>query len=355
MTKPIFLTLQRGDHIYCLRLGLPHLALGLSLSLVLAISLSISRPFEEDNGLAESKWRIAALQSELEKSVSQNGVTADLLHTGLKQAFARLARVDAQEAILQSMNSMGLSADQPLQMLDQQLSQVERHHITRLQEATSQRVAQTHLIEGALQQAGLQVMDPPDNMSKAQGGPFLPLTDAVSEKFADEWSRAEPHIIRHASLTSVLPFLPLRAPLAGPMEMSSGFGARMDPFHGRAAWHTGIDLRQDVGSDVLATASGTVIAVGRNGAYGLTVDVDHGHGLVTRYAHLSRALVREGQTVQANMPLGRSGASGRTTGAHLHYELRINGEPTNPVRLLKAGQMIAPLLNANSRASETAQ
>lgn len=354
MTKPIFLTLQRGDNLFCLRLGMPHLALAASVA-ILTGTWFMPEPPADPQTLTESKWRIAALQSELEKSVSQHGVTSELLNTRLADALHRLARIDAQENALQSLEAKPMVADQRLRDLDKRLSRIERKQITRLQEATHERVTETRAIEGALKQAGLQVVDPPDDAKSAQGGPFIPLSEAVSAPFAKEWARAEPLFARHASLTSLLPTLPLRPPLAGPMEVTSGFGARMDPFHGRAAWHTGIDFRQEVGSDVLAAAAGTVTTVARNGAYGLMVDIDHGNGLSTRYAHLSRSLVREGEIVQAQTAIGRSGASGRTTGAHLHYELRINGEPTNPARLIKAGQMISGLLNTSSQMGDAAQ
>ncbi len=350
MTKPVFLTLQRGEQLIYLRLGLPHLALALSLA-VLAAGLAWPQHDTDAQGLTQTKWRLAALQSELEKSVSQNGVTRELLHTRLTEVLSRLKKLDAQETALTSLET----PEHRLSDLDQRITRIERQQMRRLQDLTDARAVESRQIEGAMQMAGLQLSPAPNEAAPAQGGPFIPLSDAFSGPFAQEWTRAEPMLARHAMLSAALPNLPLRAPLLGAIDVSSGFGARMDPFHGRAAWHTGIDLRQDKGSDVLSAAAGTVTAVGWNGAYGLMVDVDHGNGLVTRYAHLSRALVREGDVVKPQAALGRSGATGRTTGAHLHYELRINGEPIDPTRLLKAGQSIASLLNGVSQIGEPAQ
>lgn len=350
MTKPLFLTLQRGDRVMCLRLGLPHLALALSL-VALAAGLASPEPADDQHTLNQTKWRIAALQSELEKAVSQQSVTSELLHTRVADAFNRLARLDAQETALGALEPTA----NRMTDLDQRLTQIERKQVRRLQDMTQARADETRQIESALRMAGVQLAPVPGDTTPAQGGPFIPLSRAFSGPFGTELARAEPVLARHATLSAALPALPLRPPLLGPIEMTSGFGARMDPFHGRAAWHTGIDLRQDTGSDVLAAAAGTVTSVGWNGAYGLMVDVDHGNGLVTRYAHLSRALVREGDVVKPQAALGRSGASGRTTGAHLHYELRMNGEPIDPNRMIKAGQSIASLLNGASQIGEPAQ
>ncbi len=350
MTKPIFLTLQRGERLVCLRLGLPHLALALSFA-VLAVGIAWPQQDADQQDTNQIKWRIAALQSELEKLVSQNGMTGELLHTRLAEALNRLKKLDAQETALTSLES----SEHRLRDLDQRITRVERQHLRRLQDLSDARASKSRQIEGALQMAGIQLSPAPSEATTAQGGPFIPLSEAFSGPFAHEWTRAEPLLARHAMLSAALPNLPLRAPLLGPMDVSSGFGARMDPFHGRAAWHTGIDLRQDKGADVLSAAAGTVTIVGWNGAYGLMVDIDHGNGLVTRYAHLSRALVNEGDVVKPQATLGRSGATGRTTGAHLHYELRINGEPVDPTRLLKAGQSIASLLNSASQIGDPAQ
>ena len=112
---------------------------------------------------------------------------------------------------------------------------------------------------------------------------------------------------------------------------------RPDPFLGRMAMHTGLDMRDAYGSIVHATAAGVVESAGYNGGYGNMVDIDHGNGVVTRYAHLSGILVQEGQTIRVGEPIGKLGSSGRSTGPHLHYEVRINDEPVDPTRFLKAG------------------
>ena len=149
------------------------------------------------------------------------------------------------------------------------------------------------------------------------------------------------HVANADKLRRIANRLPLRKPLAGDPEITSGYGSRVDPFNGRLASHTGIDFRQAWGSPVRAAAAGTVISAGHNGGYGNMVDIDHGNGVISRYAHLSAVIVKSGQTVSTGTVLGRLGSTGRSTGPHLHYEVRYNDQPLDPRRFLAAGQKLA--------------
>jgi murein DD-endopeptidase MepM/ murein hydrolase activator NlpD len=132
--------------------------------------------------------------------------------------------------------------------------------------------------------------------------------------------------------------LPLLAPLAR-YRIASDFGPRRDPVTGRQARHQGIDLAAPARAQVLSTAPGVVVTASWEGAYGRMVEVDHGFGLKTRYGHLAQTLVRPGQAVRAGDPLGVIGSSGRSTGRHLHYEVRVKGRPVDPMRFLQAGRL----------------
>jgi murein DD-endopeptidase MepM/ murein hydrolase activator NlpD len=116
--------------------------------------------------------------------------------------------------------------------------------------------------------------------------------------------------------------------------LSATFGQRQDPFTGSLAQHTGIDISADKGRPVFATAAGTVVSAGWNGDYGTMVVIDHGFGIVTRYGHLSGCAVQAGARVDRNQVIGYVGATGRATGPHLHYEMLVNGQLTNPLRFL---------------------
>ena len=130
-------------------------------------------------------------------------------------------------------------------------------------------------------------------------------------------------------------FLPSYAPVDA-VQYTSNFGNRIDPFTGLHSFHEGIDFHGDKGTAVLAAASGKVITAEAHPAYGNMVEIDHGNGLVSRYAHASRLLVKEGDLVVRGQKIAEIGSTGRSTGPHLHFEVRLNGTPQNPARCLRA-------------------
>lgn len=120
--------------------------------------------------------------------------------------------------------------------------------------------------------------------------------------------------------------------------IASSFGWRIDPFNGMLAMHDGLDFPVDVGTPVFAAAGGVVTYAGPHPQYGFLVEIDHGNDFTTRYAHLSRALVRQGEVVQRGSKIAESGSTGRATGPHLHFEVRYRGVAQNPVRFLQAAK-----------------
>ena len=161
--------------------------------------------------------------------------------------------------------------------------------------------------------------------------------DPSDPAFGQALTRVARDIAEADRLRALMPFVPLRMPLSGDPSITSPFGYRPDPFLGRLALHPGVDLTEAWGAEIHATAAGRVTHAGPMGGYGIMVEIDHGNGLATRYAHLSRALVDEGQEVAQGTVLGKMGSSGRSTGPHLHYEVRVDGEPVDPERYLRAG------------------
>jgi len=119
-----------------------------------------------------------------------------------------------------------------------------------------------------------------------------------------------------------------------PGWLSSPYGNRRDPFTGGADFHPGLDISADYGQPVKATADGTILVAERSGSYGNLVEIDHGYGIVTRYGHLSRFGAVAGQQVHRGDVIGYVGSTGRSTSAHLHYEILLNGKLTNPLKLL---------------------
>ncbi|QHG86102.1 peptidoglycan DD-metalloendopeptidase family protein [Xanthomonas sp. NCPPB 1638] len=127
--------------------------------------------------------------------------------------------------------------------------------------------------------------------------------------------------------------VPSRMPIRN-TYITSGFGGRADPFDGGSAFHKGVDFHANVGDPVLSVADGVVSYAGVRGGYGNVVDVDHGNGYVTRYAHNSRLVVKVGDLVRAGQQVAKAGSSGRSTGAHVHFEVWANGRVVNPRKFL---------------------
>jgi murein DD-endopeptidase MepM/ murein hydrolase activator NlpD len=179
----------------------------------------------------------------------------------------------------------------------------------------------------------------------ATGGPFVPLRlprDATN--FERQLYRVNVARSGYERLARVLTSVPIRKPMSGEIDLSSGFGVRTDPFLGRPAMHTGLDFRGDIGTPVRATATGTIESAGRSGGYGNMVEINHGNGLSTRYGHLSKIDVKVGQHVKIGQIIGHVGSTGRSTGPHLHYETRINGEAVDPQKFLRAGLRVRSAL-----------
>lgn len=156
------------------------------------------------------------------------------------------------------------------------------------------------------------------------------LTNKVDER-TDQLSVLQSLLIQSSATLKFLPNLP-------PIHdgwFSSNFGYRIDPFSGQKTYHEGIDFPALVGTPILAAASGKVIHAEWHREYGKMIDIDHGNGLVSRYAHASALDVHEGDLVVRGQPIGLVGTTGRSTGPHLHFEVRLNGAPQNPVRFLQ--------------------
>lgn len=154
---------------------------------------------------------------------------------------------------------------------------------------------------------------------------------ALGERQADVLTLIESHLFEKR-LDALL--MPSTHPVDGPI--GSGFGFRSDPFTGRPALHTGLDFPADPGTPIVAAAGGVVLSAGPHPQYGLLVELDHGNGLVTRYAHTSRMLVKQGDLVKRGQRIAEVGNTGRSTGPHLHFEVLVEGVQQNPARFLQA-------------------
>lgn len=179
------------------------------------------------------------------------------------------------------------------------------------------------------------------------GGPLIEAKDPralaavldVDEEFAARIHRAASDMSDMRSLSSAAQRLPFNRPTANP-ALSSSYGVRFDPFTHRPAFHSGLDFPGAFYTPIMATAPGVVSFTGVRSGYGNTVEIDHGGGFKTRYAHLQGVAVRVGQRVVIGQRVGAMGSTGRSTGPHLHYEVWVNGRAQNPNRFLKAGEYV---------------
>ncbi|MEM7170603.1 MAG: peptidoglycan DD-metalloendopeptidase family protein [Pseudomonadota bacterium] len=176
-----------------------------------------------------------------------------------------------------------------------------------------------------------------------RGGPFIA---ADPYETLDHWLGTDKSVAlldarfdRWAHLREVMAALPLAPPLEQ-FRITSSFGTRVDPVNGRQARHDGMDFAAPFKSSIYATAAGTVTFAGWRGHYGKIVEIDHGHGLKTVYGHLNSILVKTGDYVESHQKIGLLGSSGRSTGPHIHYEVRFKGQPLDPAKFLTAGKYV---------------
>ncbi|MEY4159908.1 MAG: hypothetical protein RLZZ136_529 [Pseudomonadota bacterium] len=165
--------------------------------------------------------------------------------------------------------------------------------------------------------------------SRAMGGPFIALATSADGSIDPRFQRLGASLARMESLQRGLTGLPNVLP-ASFDYISSGFGYRTDPFTRSGSFHPGLDFKGPIGAPIYAAAQGRVSFVGRRSGYGNCVEVDHGNGLITRYAHMSGFRTHAGKAVAAGEVIGAIGSTGRSTGPHLHFEVRINDQPVNP-------------------------
>jgi murein DD-endopeptidase MepM/ murein hydrolase activator NlpD len=262
------------------------------------------------------------------------------------RAGERTSALPADDLDQRALAELGDAANNPevaaptrLSLIAHSLDRMEKRQLTALGQIASAADSTISRLRSVMDEAGINAerLTPPPTAGGV-GGPYIPVkVDKDAPAFDKAVSNVERSLVIEDRLRREVPFVPVRRPLIGEAEVSSPFGYRPDPFLGRPALHPGVDLVQAYGSSVKATGAGKVVHAGPMGGYGNMVEIDHGNGLATRYGHMSEILVEEGQQVTAGDVLGRLGSTGRSTGPHLHYEVRVDGEPVDPTRFLRAG------------------
>jgi murein DD-endopeptidase MepM/ murein hydrolase activator NlpD len=258
----------------------------------------------------------------------------------------REARLESRAPLRGPRVAGGSGIEAALVRLQGSLDRVEANQVSTLNTLEENYDAKARRIRRVLGDLGLEAGKlPVAGAHRAVGGPFVPV------KLTPESAAFERQLLRINAargqvdrLTRALSSVPVRKPVSGEVDTTSGFGMRVDPFLRVPAMHTGLDFRGEMGEAIRATAAGTVTHTGWSGGYGKMVEIDHGNGLSTRYGHLSAIDVEVGQTVRIGQVVGRLGSTGRSTGPHLHYETRIDGDAVDPQRFLRAGLRLGELL-----------
>jgi murein DD-endopeptidase MepM/ murein hydrolase activator NlpD len=286
--------------------------------------------------------------AEMEQDVADIRAAADERAQVLEQRQLFLAKMMSDGATPEEVAKLlPEQADAPASDAAQQVSesyaQVDGMQLMLAQQAHAANQQQLRKTQAAVRRLGL---DPRRLIASYDGvgGPLVEAgADDVDPRFAQlfaSWKQLEQLEQGVASIPSALP-VPLSL-----ARLTSGYGTRSDPFRGRAAMHAGIDLAGPVGTPIYAAADAVVGEAGTRGGYGNLVELDHGSGIATRYGHLSQIMVRPGERVRRGQVIGLMGSTGRSTGSHLHYEVRIDGRAVNPLPFLQTGQAMAATQNS---------
>ena len=257
------------------------------------------------------------------------------------------AKIEARQAFLAGLiggkaNARSLAAMMPAREISavdlanpvlEPFRRVESAQLAFVDKATDAARARLEDTQGLLRRLGLDPARFVAQSEIAQGGPYIPVTAA-----ADAEPRFKSLFVswkQLAALEGAIAAIPAYVPVKT-FSYTSTYGVRYDPFTGNTAMHAGLDMAGAYGEPIYAAADGVVATGGRSGAYGNLIELDHGKGLATRYGHLSAVLVQPGTRVKQGQLIGRMGSTGRSTGTHLHYEIRIDGRAVNPRPYLEA-------------------
>lgn len=283
---------------------------------------------QAEDRLADYGDDLAATTADLERRQNVLDRIADMLP---EDALAPTAADSTVGAVSDSSKE----ADELISLIERQipgaagLARIEARQLAFVERVTRYADRRAQSAESAIRRLGLNPAMMMVADEQAQGGPLEALASEHDGSLDPRFERMVLSLSRMASLERGLQEIPQVMP-ADIRSISSGFGYRRDPFNGHAAMHAGLDFRAPYGAPIHAAADGTVSFVGTKSGYGNVVEVSHGNGMITRYAHMSRFASRVGQDVKAGEVIGRIGNSGRSTGPHLHFEVRINDRAVNP-------------------------
>lgn len=327
-------------HMQKLAATIATLAIGWGLFASVSYVVHVIALTSSQGEIASHKLAYFDLEQELLQALAQQAELRDK-NVGLNVSIAQETQ---KSVILQSQRDVSERRVEGLEQRLVELRDAEQSVIERLSEQTKLGM---DVIESTVTMTGLDVATLISSVSGSklgQGGPFIQIGDENAKTRPDIQLAAAVTVLdeqlnRWSALQEVVRSLPLTAPL-DQYRISSGYGERRDPVNGRKAKHLGTDFVAPLRSPVYATAPGKIEFAGLRGRYGLMIEINHGHGIRTRYSHLHKILVKAGQKVEHQEKIALLGSSGRSTGPHVHYEIRFQGKAQNPMKFLKAGRRI---------------
>ncbi len=283
------------------------------------------------------KEQLATLENEMPSLSSRNFALKDNLNA--VESDLHLIMTERNKA--QNDSSRMRNRVEELTSRLKELQETEGEVVQRMNERTADQIAG---LEKIIELAGMEpdhLMGDTEGEKAGVGGPYIPV-EADSQPAGDlklELANLDRNLNRLETLQESMSRMPLAAPLTN-YYITSSFGKRKDPMTNRWSAHYGVDLGGPMKSPVYSTAAGKVTHAGWKGRYGRMIEIDHGFGLKTRFAHLSKVLVKVGQEVKFHEKVGLLGSTGRSTGPHLHYEVVFNNKPLNPLKFIRAGKYV---------------
>ena len=276
----------------------------------------------------------ASLQLAASRPIERDGARI-IMAASIDEAEPRQSRAIASEPY--QVTTVGFRARTDRLETDQE------HTLSELEDQVVERSEQ---VRGVLRLTGVSMASLSGPEAEA-GGPLVPqdfvayLRDSgLNPAFAQRVAEVAARVTESRRLGDIADSTPLAPPVAVDYRETSGYGQRIDPFNGRAAFHSGLDMAAFERAPVVATSPGVVVFAGTRSGYGYTVEIDHGHGFKTRYGHLRDIQVQRGDRVAIGQRVGSMGSTGRSTATHLHYEVWFRGRAVDPVNFLRAGRHV---------------
>ncbi len=291
--------------------------------------------FEEHQELLEHLLKSLEGEEELEVSALKGDGAPLLIHASIEEADIRQSREMPRTAQIYAAAGPGAKK-----------RAIQARNLSILDKAEDIAITRTDRARGILNLTSVNV----DNIDSGlpMGGPLVEfsafganeLSDPDTALFRKRAGQVAARIAETRYFEGIVESLPLSEPVGVSARLTSPYGLRVDPFLKRPRWHDGVDIAAFSGAPIVAAGPGKIIFAGRKSGYGKVVYLDHGNGFISRYGHLRSILAKKGDIVSTGDKIGVMGSTGRSTGAHVHFEVRFNGKAYDPVKFLKAGKHV---------------